>query len=241
MSEMVKQGFVPMIPPYLVREPAMYGTGFFPADRSQIYEVNPDEDDLFLIGTSEVPVTSYHSGEIIEVENTIKYLGYSTCFRREAGTYGKDMKGILRGHQFDKIEMVCFCKPEESHRVHDEMVALEEFIWSSLGIPYNKLNLCSVDLGNPAMKKYDLEAWMPAQNQYREVTSCSNVGSFQSRRLGIRYRKEDGNLDYVHTLNGTVIAFSRCLIAIMENYQNEDMTVTIPEVLRPYMGGRERI
>lgn len=241
MSEMVKQGFVPMIPPYLVREPAMYGTGFFPADRSQIYEVNPDEDDLFLIGTSEVPVTSYHSGEIIEVENTIKYLGYSTCFRREAGTYGKDMKGILRGHQFDKIEMVCFCKPEESHRVHDEMVALEESIWSSLGIPYNKLNVCSGDLGNPAMKKYDLEAWMPAQNQYREVTSCSNVGSFQSRRLGIRYRKEDGNLDYVHTLNGTVIAFSRCLIAIMENYQNEDMTVTIPEVLRPYMGGREKI
>ena len=241
MSEMVNQGFVPMIPPYLVREPAMYGTGFFPADRSQIYEVNPGEDDLFLIGTSEVPVTSYHSGEIVDVENTIKYLGYSTCFRREAGTYGKDMKGILRGHQFDKIEMVCFAKPEDSHRVHDEMVALEESIWSSLGIPYHKLNVCSGDLGNPAMKKYDLEAWMPAQNQYREVTSCSNVGSFQSRRLGIRYRKEDGNLDYVHTLNGTVIAFSRCLIAIMENYQNEDMTVTIPEVLRPYMGGRERI
>jgi seryl-tRNA synthetase len=241
MGQMVKKGFMPMIPPYLVREPAMYGTGFFPADRSQIYEVNPGEDDLFLIGTSEVPVTSYHSNEIIDVENTIKYVGYSACFRREAGTYGKDMKGILRGHQFDKIEMVCFAKPEDSQRVHNEMVALEESIWQSLGIPYQKLNVCSGDLGNPAMKKYDLEAWMPAQNQFREVTSCSNVGSFQSRRLGIRYRNADGNLEFVHTLNGTVIAFSRCLIAIIENYQNKDMTVTIPEVLRLFMGGKERI
>ena len=241
MNEMVKKGFMPVIPPYLVREPAMYGTGFFPADRSQIYHVNPEDDDLYLIGTSEVPLTSYHGNEIIDVENTIKYVGYSACFRREAGTYGKDMKGILRGHQFDKIEMVCFAKPEDSARVHNEMVALEEAIWQSLGIPYQKLNVCSGDLGNPAMKKYDLEAWMPGQDKFREVTSCSNVGSFQSRRLGIRYRKEDGTLDYVHTLNGTVIAFSRCLIAIIENYQNEDMTVTIPEVLRPFMGGKEKI
>ncbi len=241
INEMVKKGFMPVIPPYLVREPAMYGTGFFPADRSQIYHVNPEDDDLYLIGTSEVPLTSYHGGEIIDVENTIKYVGYSACFRREAGTYGKDMKGILRGHQFDKIEMVCFAKPEDSQRVHNEMVALEESIWQSLGIPYQKLNICSGDLGNPAMKKFDLEAWMPGQDKYREVTSCSNVGQFQSRRLGIRYRKEDGNLDYVHTLNGTVIAFSRCLIALIENYQNEDMTVTVPEVLRPFMGGREKI
>lgn len=241
IAEMVKKGFMPVIPPYLVREPAMYGTGFFPADRSQIYSVNPWEDDLYLIGTSEVPLTSYHGGEIIDVENAIKYVGYSACFRREAWTYGKDMKGILRGHQFDKIEMVCFCKPEDSPKVHNEMVALEESVWQSLGIPYHKLNVCSGDLGNPAMKKYDLEAWMPAQDQYREVTSCSNVGSFQSRRLGIRYRKEDGSLDYVHTLNGTVIAFSRCLIAIMENYQNEDMTITIPEVLKPYMWMKESI
>ncbi len=241
MNTFVQKGFCPMIPPYLVREAAMYGTGFFPADRSQIYEVNPGEDDLFLIGTSEVPLTSYHGGEVVDVSSPIRYVGYSACFRREAGTYGKDMKGILRGHQFDKIEMVTFCKPEDSARVHDEMVGCEEMIWQSLGIPYNKLNVCSGDLGNPAMKKYDLEAWMPAQEKYREVTSCSNIGSFQSRRLGIRYRKEDGSLDYVHTLNGTVVAFSRCLIALIENYQNEDMTVTIPEVLRPYMGGREKI
>ncbi len=239
IGEMVKKGFLPVIPPFLVREPAMYGTGFFPADRSQIYSVNPGEDNLFLIGTSEVSLTSYHVKETVDVEAPIKYVGYSPCFRREAGTYGKDMKGILRGHQFDKIEMVCFCKPEDSQKLHNEMVAVEEEIWQSLGIPYQKLNICSGDLGNPAMKKYDLEAWMPAQNQYREVTSCSNIGTFQSRRLEVKYRRPDGSLDFVHTLNGTVIAFSRCLIAIIENYQNEDMTVRIPEVLRPYLGGRE--
>jgi seryl-tRNA synthetase len=239
MQVMVAKGFLPVIPPFLVREPAMYGTGFFPADRAQIYSVNPGEDNLFLIGTSEVSLTSYHVKETVNVDAPIKYVGYSPCFRREAGTYGKDMKGILRGHQFDKIEMVCFCKPEDSQKLHDEMVAVEESIWQSLGIPYQKINICSGDLGNPAMKKYDLEAWMPAQEQYREVTSCSNIGTFQSRRLEIKYRKADGSSDFVHTLNGTTIAFSRCLIAIMENYQNEDMTVRIPKVLQPFMSGRE--
>lgn len=239
MQVMVAKGFMPVIPPFLVREPAMYGTGFFPADRAQIYSVNPGEDNLYLIGTSEVSLTSYHVKETINVDAPIKYVGYSPCFRREAGTYGKDMKGILRGHQFDKIEMVCFAKPEDSQKLHNEMVALEEEIWQSLGIPYQKLNICSGDLGNPAMKKYDLEAWMPAQEQYREVTSCSNIGTFQSRRLDVKYKKADGSSDYVHTLNGTVIAFSRCLIAVIENYQNEDMTVRIPKVLQPFMGGRE--
>lgn len=239
MQVMVAKGFMPVIPPFLVREPAMYGTGFFPADRAQIYSVNPGEDNLFLIGTSEVSLTSYHVKETVNVDAPIKYVGYSPCFRREAGTYGKDMKGILRGHQFDKIEMVCFCKPEDSAKLHNEMVAIEESIWQSLGIPYQKLNICSGDLGNPAMKKYDLEAWMPAQEQYREVTSCSNIGTFQSRRLEIKYRKPDGSSDFVHTLNGTIIAFSRCLIAVIENYQNEDMTVNIPEVLQPFMGGKK--
>ena len=238
MAKMAEKWFMPVIPPFLVREKAMFGTGFFPADKGQIYSVNPGEDDLFLIGTSEVPLTSYHMDETIDVTSPIKYVGYSACFRREAGTYGKDMKGILRGHQFDKVEMVCFCKPEDSEKLHDEMVALEEEIWQSLGIPYQKLNVCSGDLGNPAMKKHDLEAWMPGQEKYREITSCSNVGSFQSRRLGIKYRKTDGTSDYVHTLNGTVIAFSRCLIALIENYQNEDMTIRIPEVLQNYMGGK---
>lgn len=239
MGVMVSRGFTPVIPPFLVREPAMFGTGFFPADRNQIYEVNPGEDNLYLIGTSEVSLTSYHWKETIDVSTPIKYVGYSPCFRREAGTYGKDMKGILRGHQFDKIEMVCFAKPEDSPALHNEMVALEEEVWSALGIPFHKLNVCSGDLGNPAMKKYDLEAWIPTQKNYREVTSCSNIGSFQSRRLDIKYRKQDGSSDYVHTLNGSIIAFSRCLIAIIENFQNEDMTVNIPEVLQPFMGGRK--
>jgi len=151
------------------------------------------------------------------------------------------MRGILRGHQFQKVEMVCFCKPEDSQKLHNEMVAVEELIWQGLGIPHHKLNVCSGDLGNPAMKKYDLEAWMPGQQKYREVTSCSNVGDYQSRRLGIRYRDENGKPQYVHTLNGTVIALSRCLIAIIENYQTAEGDVMIPEVLKPFMGGREKI
>jgi seryl-tRNA synthetase len=202
ISRMIEKWFTPIIPPYLVREKAMYGTWFFPADRSQIYEVNPGDDNLFLIGTSEVPITSYHSEEIVNVDTPIQYIWYSACFRREAGTYWKDMKGILRWHQFDKVEMVCFCRPEVSQDIHNKMVSFEEEIWWSLGIPFNRVNICSGDLGNPAMKKYDLEAWIPSENQYREVTSCSNIGSFQSRRLSIRYRTETWALDYVHTLNG---------------------------------------
>lgn len=236
------KGFSPMLPPVLVREPAMFGTGFLPAWEDGVYRVNENEDDLYLVGTAEVPVTSYHSWEIIEDLSTpIKYVGYSECFRKEAWSAWKDMRGILRGHQFQKVEMVCFCKPEDSGKLHNEMVAVEEAIWQGLGIPHHKLNVCSGDLWNPAMKKYDLEAWMPGQQKYREVTSCSNVGDYQSRRLGIRYRDENGKPQYVHTLNGTVIALSRCLIAIIENYQTSEGDVMIPEVLRPFMGGREKI
>lgn len=235
------RGFEFVIPPYLVREKAMYGTGFFPADKNEIYNVNPEDDNLYLIGTSEVPLTSYHADEIMDLSKPKKYVGYSSCFRREAGSYGKDMKGILRGHQFDKVEMVCFARPSDAAALHDEMVATEEYVWQSLGIPYQKINICSGDLGNPAMKKYDLEAWMPGQQKYREVTSCSNVGSFQTRRLSIRTRLDDGEITYAYSLNGTVVALSRCLIALIENYQNDDMSVTIPEVLRPFMGGREKI
>jgi len=191
-----------------------------------------------MIGTSEVPVTSYHSDEVIDVETPIKYVWYSSCFRREAGSYGKDTKWILRGHQFDKVEMVVFCKPEESQKIHNQMVEIEEKIWQWLWIPYQKLNVCTGDLWNPAMKKYDLEAWMPGQERYREVTSCSNIGEFQSRRLWIKYKNEQWKKEYVHTLNGTVIALSRCLIAIMENYQTADGKVKIPEVLQPFMGGK---
>lgn len=233
--------FSPILPPVLVREPAMFGTGFLPAGEDGVYRVNENDDDLYLVGTAEVPVTSYHAWEIIEdLSAPIKYVWYSECFRKEAGSAGKDMRGILRWHQFQKVEMVCFCKAEDSQKLHNEMVEVEEEIWQGLKIPYQKLNVCSGDLGNPAMKKYDLEAWMPGQQKYREVTSCSNVWEYQSRRLSIRYR-EDGKIKYAHTLNGTVIALSRCLIAIIENYQDKNGDVIIPEVLRPFMWGREKI
>lgn len=242
MQKLHSKGFSPILPPVLVREPAMFGTGFLPAWEDGVYRVNPDDDDLYLVGTAEVPVTSYHAGEIIEdLSKPIKYVGYSECFRKEAWSAWKDMRGILRGHQFQKVEMVCFCKQEDSKKLHDEMVQIEEEIWQGLAIPYQKVNICSGDLWNPAMKKYDLEAWMPGQQKFREVTSCSHVGEYQSRRLGIRYRDEVGKTKYVHTLNGTVIALWRCLIAIIENYQTAQWDVIIPEVLRPFMWGRDKI
>ena len=169
------------------------------------------------------------------------YAAYSSCFRREAGSAWKDMRWILRWHQFDKIEMVCFCKNDESQSLHDFMIKIEEDIWKWLWIPYRKVNVCSWDLGNPAMKKYDLEAWMPGQDKFREVTSCSNVWEYQTRRLAIKYRDDKDNLQYAHTLNWTVIAMSRCLIAIMENYQTDEGNVKIPEVLVPFMWGRREI
>lgn len=241
MSKLVAKWFNPILPPVLVREKAMFGTWFFPAWEDGIYGVNPWDDDLYLVGTSEVPVTSYHCDEILDLEKPKMYAAYSSCFRREAWSAWKDMRGILRWHQFDKIEMVCFCKNDESRKIHDFMIWVEEDIWQWLWIPFQKVNVCSGDLGNPAMKKYDLEAWMPAQEKYREVTSCSNVWEYQSRRLGIKYRDENGDLQYVHTLNGTVIAMSRCLIAIIENYQTTEGNVKIPEALVPFMWGRTEI
>ncbi len=241
ISFLTEKNFEFVIPPYMVKEASLFGTGFLPAGEDGLYHVNPGEEDLYLIGTSEIPLTSYHMNEVIEVNKPKLYFGYSACFRKEAGSYGKDMKGILRGHQFEKVEMVVFCKPDDSKKIHDMMVEVEESLWQSLKIPYQKLNVCSGDLWNPAMKKYDLEAWMPWQEKYREVTSCSNVWDFQSRRLSIKYINENGDKDFVHTLNGTVVALSRCLIAIMENYQTQDGRVEIPEVLRPYMGWKTHI
>jgi len=241
-SKMLEKGFLPMLPPVLVREQAMYWTWFLPTWEDWTYRVNPEDDDLYLIWTAEVPITSYHAWEIIDdLTKPIKYVWYSACFRKEAGSAWKDMKWILRWHQFDKIEMVCFCKPEDSQKLHDEMVAIEEEIRQGLWIPYNKVNVCSGDLWNPAMKKYDLEAWMPWQKKYREVTSCSNVWEYQSRRLGIRYRDENWKTQYVHTLNGTVVALSRCLIAIIENYQTSNWDVLIPEVLIPFMWWKTKL
>ena len=242
MQTLYKKWFSPILPPVLVREEAMFWTWFLPAWEDWVYRVNPDEDNLYLVWTAEVPVTSYHAKEIIEnLNNPIKYVWYSECFRKEAWSAWKDMRWILRWHQFQKVEMVSFCKQEDSKKLHNEMVALEEEIWQWLKIPYQKLNICSWDLWNPAMKKIDLEAWLPGQQKYREVTSCSNVGDYQSRRLWIRYRDNEWNLKYAHTLNWTVIALSRCLIAIIENYQDINWDVIIPEVLVPFMGWVKKI
>jgi seryl-tRNA synthetase len=238
---MSNKEFVPMLPPMLVREPAMYGTGFFPADKNEIYKINSEDDDLYLIGTSEVPMASYHSDETINVKDEpIKYFGYSSCFRREAGTYGKDTAGIIRGHQFDKVEMFVFCNEDVSWDMHEEMLQISEEFWQSLKIPYQILNMCSGDIGAPNAKKYDLEGWFPSQEQYRELASCSNDTDFQARRLNIKYK--DGNQSkYVHTLNNTVCAMGRTMIAIMENFQQKDGSIELPKVLRKYAGGIKRI
>ncbi len=236
------KGFTPVVPPVLVKEEAMFATGFFPADRQQIYSVNPGEDDLFLVGTSEVPLTMLHYTEILDAEKLpIHYAGFSSCFRREAGSYGKDTAGIIRVHQFDKIEMFSFCHPDKSESEHELIRETEEEIMQDLGFHYQVLNICGGDLGAPAAKKYDIEVWIPSQNTFRELTSCSNCTDFQARRSKIRYKDKDGKNAYLHTLNGTACAIGRTLVAIFENYQNEDGSITIPKVLRPFMGGREKI
>ncbi len=232
--EIQKKGFSPTIPPFLTRKEAIYGTGFF--DKDENYIVNPGEDDLYLIGTSEVPMTSFYADEILdEADLPQKFGAYSPCFRKEAGTYGKDMKGILRVHQFEKIEMVIFCKPEDSVAMHEELREMEEDLLQQLGIPYQVVNVCCGDLGNSATKKYDLEAWLPGQKKYREMTSTSICTDFQSRRLNMRVRRADGKVEPLHTLNGTAVS-SRPLIAILENFQNADGSVDIPEVLQPFCG-----
>lgn len=239
LQKLYSKGFTPMIPPYMVRERAMYGTGFFPADRNEVYSVNPDEDDLFLIGTSEVSLVNYYDNEVIDVSKPQRFVGYSPCFRREAGSYGKDMKGLIRVHQFEKVEMVSFCHPDQSWEEHEYLRSVEEEILSDLGLPYQVLNICSGDLGGSAAKKYDMEAWLPGQGKYREMTSTSNTTDFQSRRLNIRYRDENDNMQFVHILNGTATSM-RPLIAIMENYQQEDGSIVIPAALQPFMG-KDRI
>jgi seryl-tRNA synthetase len=234
MDSLMPHGFIPMIPPVLVREQALYGTGFFPGDAEQVYSI--PEDDLYLVGTSEVPIAAFHADEIFDAEQLpVRYAGYSTCFRREAGTYGKDTRGIFRVHQFDKVEMFSFVDPDSSQAEHDFLLAREEELIAGLELPYRVVNVAAGDLGSSAAKKFDIEAWFPSQERYREVTSTSNTTDFQSRRLKIRYRSEAGNA-LVHTLNGTAIAVGRILIALMENHQREDGTVAIPSALVPYTG-----
>jgi seryl-tRNA synthetase len=234
MSLLEDKGFTPVVPPVLVREEALFGTGFLPDTEQQIYRV-PD-DDLFLAGTSEVPLASLHAGEILPPGSlTLRYAGFSSCFRREAGAAGKDTQGIFRVHQFDKVEMFAFVEPEESPAEHERLLAVEEEILQSLEIPYRVVNIAVDDLGNSAAKKYDLEAWLPGQGRFRELTSCSNTTDYQARRLNIRYRPEEGAPPrHVHTLNGTAVAVGRTIIAIAENHQREDGTVEIPAVLREF-------
>jgi seryl-tRNA synthetase len=243
MGRLVAHGFVPVMPPVLVRDVALYGTGFFPGAREQVYAVGSSEpgsdvvepDDLFLVGTSEVPLAGMHLDEILPLDDLpLRYAGYSTCFRREAGTYGKDTRGLFRVHQFDKLEMFSFIDAGRSWEEHDRLLAIEESLVQSLEIPYRVVNVCTGDLGDPAAKKYDIEAWFPGQAAYREITSCSNTTDYQARRLRIRHRGDRGT-EVAHTLNGTAVA-GRALIAILENHQQADGSVRVPEVLRPFVG-----
>ena len=232
MDELSGHGFTPVLPPVLVREQALFGTGFFPAEREQVYSV--EEDDLYLVGTSEVPLAAMHGDEIMEPGDLpLRYAGFSTCFRVEAGTYGKDTRGMFRVHQFDKVEMFSFVHPDRSREEHEFLLAREEALVQAMEIPYRVVNVAAGDLGASAAKKYDIEAWFPGQERYREVTSTSNTTDYQSRRLKIRFKDEDGKNRLVHTLNGTAIT-GRALIALVENHQQGDGTIVIPEALRPY-------
>ena len=227
------KGFEPVIPPVLVREEALYGTGMLPDTEQQIYAVADDE--LYLAGTAEVPLASLHAGQILEEDALpIRYAGFSPCFRREAGAAGKDTRGIFRVHQFEKVEMFTFVRPEESGDEHERLLAIEEEILGALEIPYRVVNIAVGDLGASAAKKYDLEAWLPGQGRFRELTSCSNTTDFQARRLDVRYRPADGGVSHAHTLNGTAVALGRTIIALVENHQRDDGTVVLPEVLREY-------
>lgn len=233
-TTVAKKGFSPTIPPFMTRAEAIRGTGFF--DKDENYCVNPGDDDLYLIGTSEVPMTSYYADEILEeADLPQKFVAYSPCFRKEAGSYGKDTKGIFRVHQFEKVEMVIFCAPEDDEKMHELIRETEEELLQQLEIPYQVVNVCTGDLGNSAIKKYDLEAWLPGQGKFREMTSTSICTDFQSRRLKIRIRRKDGTIVFAHTLNGTAVS-SRPLVAIMENFQQADGSILIPKILQPLCG-----
>lgn len=235
-----KQGFTYLTVPHMVNSRVAEGSGFAPKGDASGNEYFVEGEDLTLIGTAEAPLTGYHADEILDEKDLpLKYVGYSPCYRKEAGTYGKFTRGLFRVHQFNKLEMYIFCLPEHSPEMHELILSLEEALWQAVGIPYHVINIAAGDLGAPAAKKYDLEYWSPVDEKYRELTSCSNCTDFQARGLNIRVRRASGDLETVHTLNGTAVSLARGLITILEHYQNADGTLTIPEVLRPYLGGRE--
>jgi seryl-tRNA synthetase len=232
ISSAVKAGFIPVIPPVLVNPAAMEGTGFLGQAAENVYYL--EEDDVYLVGTSEVPLAAYHMDEIVE-NLPIRYAGYSSCFRREAGTYGKDTRGIIRVHQFDKVEMFSFVKPEEAKAEHLRLLEWEKDFLKAMEVPFRVIDVASGDLGSSAIRKFDCEAWIPTQGSYREVTSTSNCTEFQARRLNIRYRDDSGTKP-VATLNGTLVAVPRMIVAIFENHQNQDGSVNVPKALRPFLG-----
>lgn len=242
LDVLMRAGFRPVVPPVMVKEKTLWATRHFPFMRDQIYKI--EGDDSYLVGTSEVPLAAMHMEEILEEKQLpLFYAGFSSCFRTELGSGGRDIRGLLRTHQFDKVEMFAYVRPAESEETHQKMVGLEEQIYQGLGIPYRVMLMCSGDLGALASKKYDLEFWKPADGVYREITSCSNYGDFQARGTNTRFRPEAGGRpQYVHMLNGTAVAIGRTLIAILENFQEADGSVVVPEVLRPYLpGGMEKI
>ena len=241
LNKLISKGFNFMTVPHMVNGEVATGTGFAPRSSDQSDEYFIENEDLSLIATAEMSLTGYHAGEILnEKDLPIFYAGYSPCYRKEAGTYGKHTRGLFRVHQFNKLEMYAYTLPEQSVEVHEKILAVEEEIYQELGIPYRVINIASGDLGAPASKKYDIEYWSPVDGSYREITSCSNCTDYQARNLNIRVRRENGDLQVVHTLNGTAVSLARCLVAAIENFQDGEDLV-LPKVLQQYMNGRERI
>jgi len=239
-ENLLGEDFIPIVPPVMIKPEMMRGMGYVERGGEEIYFV--EKDNLYLIGTAEQIIGPMHADETLEEKELPKrYAGFSSCFRREAGSYGKDTKGILRVHQFDKVEMFIFCQPEESKKEHQLLLSIEEKLMQVLKLPYRVIQICTGDLGDPAAAKYDIEAWMPSENRYRETHSTSNCTDFQARRLNIRYRDKSGKLNFVHTINGTAFAIGRILIAIIENYQQRDGSILIPPVLQPYLNGLKKI
>ena len=234
LNKLVARGFIPVVPPVLVREQMMVDAGFFPTDEHQVYGI--PEDDLYLVGTAEVPLAGMHRGDrLTEDMLPLRYCGFSSCFRREAGTYGKDTRGIFRVHQFDKVEMFIWSHPDKSWDEHEMLLEIEREILDEIGLPYRVVNIAAGDLGGAAAKKYDCEVWLPSEGAYREVTSCSNYTDYSARRLDTRIKTDDGSI-FAHTLNGTAIPIARMLVFMMEHFQQDDGTFSVPDVLRPFCG-----
>ena len=242
LNLLISKGFTPMTVPHMVSGRVARGSGFAPKSHKESNEYFIDGEDTMLIGTAEAPLTGFHADEIIDEKKLpLLYAGYSPCYRKEAGAAGKFSRGLFRVHQFNKLEMYIFCTPEQSVQMHEKILSIEEEIWQNLGVPYHVVNIAAGDLGAPAAKKYDIEYWSPVDNQYRELTSCSNCTDVQARNLNIRVRRSDGSLQVLHTLNGTAVSLARSLVAIIENYQTDDGKLRVPEVLRPYLGNREEL